>query len=48
MELAYSLCGDYLILNLVLKDIREHCIGKYGRMRRAYLKDHRPALYNSL
>ena len=27
---------------------REHLIGKYGRMRRAYLAEHRPALYSSL
>ena len=48
MELTYSLCGDYLIPNLALEDTKEYHIGKYGRMRRAYLKDHRPALYSSL
>lgn len=29
-------------------DTQEYHIGKYGRMRRAYLKDHRPALYSTL
>ena len=48
MELTYSLCGDYLIPNLVLEDTKEYHIGKYGRMRCAYLKNHRPALYSSL
>ena len=48
MELAYTQCGDYLIPDLVLADTQEYHIGKYGRMRRAYLKDHRPTLYSSL
>ena len=48
MELTYTQCGDYLIPNLVLSDTREYHIGKYGRMRHAYMKDHRPALYSTL
>ena len=48
MELTYTQCGDYLIPNLVLSDTKEYHIGKYGRMRRVYLKDHRPALYSIL
>lgn len=48
MELTYTQCGDYLIPDLVLADTQDYRIGKYGRMRRAYLKDHRPALYSSL
>ena len=39
---------DYLIPNLVLSDTKEYHIGKYGRMRRAYLKEYRPALYSTL
>ena len=39
MELTYTQCGDYLIPNLVLADTKEYHIGKYGRMRRAYLKN---------
>lgn len=45
MELTYTQCGNYLIPNLVLADTQEYHIGKYGRMRRAYLKEYRPALY---
>ena len=48
MEPTYTQRGDYLIPNLVLADTQEYHIGKYGRMRRAYLKDHRPTLYSSL
>lgn len=48
MELTYTQCGDYLIPNLVLADTQEYHIGKYGRIRRAYLKEHRPALYSTL
>ena len=37
--------GDYLIPNLALPEEPEYQIGKYGRMRRSYLKEHRPILY---
>lgn len=39
--------GDYLIPNLVLPDTSEYHIGKYGRIRRSYLKEHHPILYNN-
>lgn len=48
MELTYTQCGDYFIPNLVLADTQEYHIGKYGRIRRAYLKEHRPAIYSTL
>ena len=40
--------GDYLIPNLALPDIGDNQIGKYGRMRRRYLKEHRRILYTNL
>lgn len=40
--------GDYLIPNLVLPDTGDNQIGKYGRMRRRYLKEHRRVLYTNL
>lgn len=46
-ELTYSRNGDYLIPDLSLNET-EQPIGKYGRMRKAYLKEHRPILWNSL
>ena len=47
MKLTYTQYGDYLIPDLVLSDTREYHIGKYGRMRRAFLKEYRPALYST-
>ena len=47
MELTYTQCGDYLIPDLVLSDTKEYHIGKYGRLRRAYLKEHRPITQSS-
>ena len=45
---TYRREGDYLIPNLTLPDTGDHTIGKYGRMRRTYLKDHHPAFYSTL
>lgn len=45
---TYRQVGDYLIPNLVLPDTGNYQIGKYGRMRRSYLKEHRPVLYANL
>ena len=43
----YRQAGDYFIPNLVLPDDCNYQIGKYGRMRRSYLKEHRKILYNN-
>lgn len=40
--------SDYLIPNLTLSEQPETPLGKYGRMRKQYLREHRPALYSSL
>ncbi len=47
-KLTYIRVGDYYIPNLKLAEQPDRSIGKYGRMRRRYLKEYRPALYNSL
>lgn len=44
--LTYTRNGDYLIPNLKLDEQPEKPLGKYGRMRRTYLKENRPLLYN--
>ena len=44
---TYRQVGDYLIPNLVLPDTGNYQIGKYGRMRRSYLKQYRKILYNN-
>lgn len=48
MELTYHRCGDYLLPNLELAPEDRQPIGKYGRMRLAYLQAHRPGLYTRL
>ena len=47
MDGTYRQVGDYFIPNLVLPDDGNYQIGKYGRIRRSYLKEHHPILYNS-
>ena len=47
-NLTYTRNGDYLIPDLKLTEQRSKPLGKYGRMRKAYLKEHRPILYNQL
>ena len=46
-NLSYTQTGDYLLPNLILNQPRKP-LGKYGRLRRTYLKDHRPVLYNTM
>ncbi|MCD8130401.1 MAG: TnpV protein [Lachnospiraceae bacterium] len=48
MELTYTQNGDYLIPNITLKETSREPLGKYGRMRRTFLKEHRPILYSDL
>ena len=48
MELTYTQVGDYLIPNIAVPDTPHHTLGKYGRMRRSYLKEHRPILWDRM
>ncbi len=48
MKLTYRRCGDYLLPDLGLTDEEQRPLGKYGRMRLNYLKEHRPGLFSSL
>lgn len=41
-KLTYTRNGDYLIPSLTLEDQPSQPLGKYGRMRRKYLMEHRP------
>jgi len=43
---TYSDINGYLIPNLTIPDSPP--LGKWSRMRRRYLKEHRPALYSSM
>ena len=47
MNGTYRHVGDYFIPNITLPDDGEYQIGKYGRMRRSYLKEYRKILYNN-
>ena len=47
-ELTYTRSGDYLIPNLSLQETGMKPLGKYGRMRKNYLQEHRPVLWNRL
>jgi hypothetical protein len=47
-ELTYTKNGDYLIPDLSLTEQQEMPLGKYGRMRKTYLKEHRPILWNRM
>ena len=45
---TYTQVGDYLLPDLVIAETDQHPIGKYGRLRKRYLKEHRPVLYSNL
>ena len=45
---TYTQVGDYFIPNLVIGETAQSPLGKYGRMRKRYLKEHRPVLYTNL
>ena len=47
-SLTYSQNGDYLIPNLILDPAPAKPLGKYGQMRKAYLKERRPLIYNQM
>ena len=45
---TYTQIGDDLIPDLVISKTEQSPLGKYGRMLKHYLKEHRPALYTNL
>ena len=45
--LSYTLCGDYYLPDLVLNE-EEPTYGKYGMLRKQFLKEHRPIRYQNL
>ena len=48
VEITYTWNGDYQIPDIGLTPVEAEPLGKYGRMRRSFLKEHRPILYDSL
>ncbi len=47
-EITYTQAGDYLIPDIRLEETEDRPLGKYGRMRRAYLEENNQLLYNHL
>ncbi len=48
-NITYTRCGDYFIPDIRLSSTSEKkLLGKYGRMRKAYLKEHNSPLWNTL
>ena len=45
---SYMKVGDYLLPNLMIDEIEQRYIGKYGRLHKRYLKEHRRVLYTNL
>ena len=46
--ISYTLTGDYYLPDLTLPEEPEYFIGRFGLMRRSYLKNHRKGLFSSL
>ena len=47
-EPAFAGAGDYLIPLIKMQPVEEKRLGKYGRMRRAFLQEHNPILFDDL
>jgi hypothetical protein len=50
-KITYTLVGDYLLPNITLREPPPNEVvplGRYARMRRAFLREHLPIQYNRL
>ena len=45
MDITYYRKGDYLFPNLFLPAEKHVALGRFGRMRKNYLREHRPNVY---
>ena len=48
MKITYTLHGDYYLPDLTLTEQSDAPLGRYGRMRKSFLKQHRKGLYSTL
>ena len=48
MKLNYTRKGDYLYPGLTISSETQQLIGKYGLLRKSFLKEHKPDLYQSM
>ena len=47
-NLTYTQCGDYYIPDIRLAHTGTQLLGKYGRMRREFLEQNKPMLFNDM
>lgn len=47
-NLTYIQYGDYYISDIRLAHMGIHTLGKYGRMRRSFLEQNKPMLFNNM
>ena len=47
-NLTYTQCGDYYIPDIRLTHTGTQPLGKYGRMRRTFLEQNKPMLFNDM
>ena len=47
-RLTYTQCGDYYIPDIKLAYTGTQTLGKYGRMRRVFLEQNKPMLFNDM
>ena len=47
-NLTYTQCGDYNIPDIKLAHTGTQTLGKYGRMRRVFLEQNKPMLFNDM
>ena len=47
-KVTFTKCGDYFIPDIQLTNTAKESLGKYGRMRRTFLKENNPMLFNDM
>ncbi|MBQ9348379.1 MAG: TnpV protein [Oscillibacter sp.] len=48
LHLTYTRAGDYLVPNITLEEPPRKPLGRYGLMRKEYLRQHKPVLWARL
>ena len=48
MVIIYTRKGEYLFPNLIIEDTEKYNIGKYGLLRKTYMKEHKSGWYQSM
>ena len=51
MKITYTQVGDYLLPDIILNEPPQEItppLGRYGRMHKSFLREHKPILYSKL